>query len=75
MKGENITQGQNVVNSDLFAVLNASQGPPILNPVLPAEVLGQPVVPQHPPVPIGPRDTPLGNQAPPTSPVQVNWIL
>lgn len=56
-------------------MLNPGQGPPMLNPVLPAEVLGQPVPPQQPPVPIGLRDTPLGNQALPTSPVQVSGHL
>ncbi|KAH3781711.1 steroid receptor RNA activator 1-like isoform X2 [Dreissena polymorpha] len=53
------------------AVLSPSQGPPIMNPVLPADLQGPPQVPPPPLVPIGPRDTPLGNQAPPVSSVQL----
>ncbi|KAL4230444.1 hypothetical protein ACF0H5_010826 [Mactra antiquata] len=54
------------------AVLNPSEPPPILNPVLPANLQqGPPAIPVHPPIPIGLRDTPLGNQAPPASPVHL----
>lgn len=53
------------------SVLNPSQGPPILNPVLPADIQGPPPLPAQPPVPIGLRDTPLGNQAAPQSPIQL----
>ncbi|XP_053400064.1 steroid receptor RNA activator 1-like [Mercenaria mercenaria] len=54
-----------------YAVLNPSQGPPILNPVLPADIQGPPPLPSQPPIPIGLRDTPLGNQAAPQSPIQL----
>lgn len=42
-----------------------------MNPVLPADVQGPPVAPPSAPVPIGPRDTQLGNQALPSSPIQL----
>ncbi|WAQ98182.1 SRA1-like protein [Mya arenaria] len=53
------------------AVLKPSAGPPILNPVLPADIQGPPMAPQQAPVPIGLRDTPLGNQAPPSTQIQL----
>jgi hypothetical protein len=42
-----------------------------LNPVLPADLQGPPLLPSQPPIPIGLRDTPLGNQAAPQSPIQL----
>ena len=60
-----------IPNITNFTVLTPGQGPPMLNPVLPADVIGQPPVPQRPLVTIGLGDTALGNQAPPTSPIQV----
>lgn len=51
--------------------MNPSQGPPILNPVLLPDIQGPPLIPSYPPVPIGLRDTPLGNQAAPKSAIQL----
>ena len=53
-----------------IAVLNPIAGPPVLNPILSGSIPSQPDV-KPPPIPIGLRDTPLGNQAPPISPVQL----
>lgn len=60
-----------IINFSFFTVLNPSQGPPILNPVLPPDIQGPPLIPSPPPVPIGLRDTPLGNQAAPKSAIQL----